>query len=153
MLFLLYGFCGLFDHLKRFGHFVPHFAKIRAEECPFGIDDDVRRNLRWKAAEPHRLAKAALHAVALNRSPQHFPDSKTDPQSSRDFAIVQGPPQIKNGHVRRKMAATLLVNPLKISMPQKTPLLWELALRLLLSGQNRALGFGFVLPDNDFGFS
>ena len=117
MLFLLYGFCGLFDHLKSLGHFVPHFAKISAEECPFGVDDDVRRNLRRKAAEPHRLAKPALHAVALNRSPQHSSDRETDTKSLRDIAVVRAPPQIKNSHMRRKMAATLLVNPLKIRMP------------------------------------
>jgi len=44
--------------------------------------------------------------------------------------------------VRRKMAPALLVNPLKIRMAQKAPLLGKLALRLLRSGQSRALGFG-----------
>lgn len=135
MLFLLYGFRGLFDHLKSPGHFIPHICKICAEQRPFGVNDDVCRDFRRKAAEPHRLAKAALHAVALYRSPQHSPYGKANAKAFRPVAVAV--PQIKHGQVRCKMAASLLVNPLKISMPQQPPFLGKLTLRFLRSAQSR----------------
>jgi len=136
LLFLLYGFDGFFgrffgglfdrffDDLKSPRHFVPHIRKISAEQRAFGIDDDVRRKLGRKAAEPHRLAKAALHAVALYGASQHAPHGKADAKTWRGIILtlvtanaIAVAPQIKNCHVRREMAASLFVNLFKIRMP------------------------------------
>jgi len=87
-LYALYRFRGLFDDLKSPGHLVPHFGKIRSKQRPFGINDNVRRYLRRKAAQPHRLAKAALHAVALYRSPQHPTNSKADAKTLPSVAFA-----------------------------------------------------------------
>jgi len=88
----LYGFGGLFDHLKSPGHLVPHFSKIRSQQRPFGINDNVRRYLRRKAAQPHRLAKASLHPVALYRSTQHSTNRKANAKTLPSLAFVQAAP-------------------------------------------------------------
>ena len=130
---MLYGLRGLFDHLKCSGDLILYLGKICRKHRPLGIDDHVRRNLRRKAAEPHRLAKAALHAVALYRPSQHPPHGKTDAKSLRRF-VVRAALQIENRHVRREMPAPLLVNPFKIRMAQKPPLLGKPGFRLQASG-------------------
>ena len=152
MLFLLYGFRSLFDHLKCSGHFVPNTGKICAQKGPLGINDNIRRNCRGKATEPYRLAQAALHPVALYGPSQHPAHGKTDAKSWRGF-FVQAALQIKNCHVRRKVTASLFVNPFEIRMAQKPPQLGKLALRLLRNGQSRSRASRLRLYSRNPGFT
>jgi len=134
MLFLLNGFRGLCDHLKSPAHFRLNVSKIRVEQRALRVDDHVRRNFRRKTAEPHCLAQAAFHAVAVYRASQPSPHGEPDTNALRTVAVILAALQIKNCHVRRKVATPVLVNPLKICMPQKAALLRKAGSRIWASG-------------------
>ena len=72
-------------------------------------------------------AQTALHAISLYRSAQRFADGEPHPQA---MVCLFGP-QIKHGHVLRKVPAAALINLFKICMPQQAAALGKTPGRVL----------------------
>ena len=81
---------------------------------------NVGTHLATRSIQPDSLPQAAPHAVTLHRTAQRLADRETNAQSLSWRALFVQPCQIKNGHVRGKVTASLLVNSFKIRVLEET---------------------------------
>src|SRR5215472_17740604 len=113
---LLYDYESLAD-------FVQQRLKLNRQNNFLRVDDDISPSSRPRPRQPHGFAQTALHAVALNRSPQGASHGESHAQPRSGDRRLS--PQVKDRDRRRKVATTQLVHPLKIPMPQEPPGPWE----------------------------
>jgi hypothetical protein len=114
------------DHLERLRNFALQIREVCGQCRSLRIDHHIDCNRDRKITQPHGLTQATLDSISLDRAAQRLAYCETN---SRALQLVIGALQIKHCHVRREMPASLLVNPLKVRMPQQAMALWKLALR------------------------
>jgi hypothetical protein len=114
----------LFYNYESPPHFVHHHREVYGQQRLLRIDHHIRRRSHGHSAEPHRLAQAPLHAVALDRAAQRAPHRKSNAHAGNRASLparglIFRPLPIKRGQRRRKMTPPQLVNALEIGVPQQ----------------------------------
>jgi len=111
----------LLNDYERLPNFVQDCVQGQRQESLLRIHHHVYINGRPRAREADCFPQSPLQAISLNRSPEYAPYGKTDSQT-RGLRCLPGdlrpPRQVKHSHGRRKVTAALLVNPLKVRVPQ-----------------------------------
>src|SRR6185437_8898524 len=109
-----------FDQFKRFFHFLLYLRELGGQQRLFRIDDHVHSDLVVSSQKPYSLAQTASHPVPNYRAAERPAHGKPHAKVLRRLAL-----QVKNRHVRGKMALALFVDALKIRVPQKTAAAWK----------------------------
>src|SRR5581483_2160440 len=110
--------------LKRFEclcHFRLQLHKFHVEHGLLRIDHHIHRQ-RNVPLQANRFPEPPLDSVTVDRAAQHPAHCETH---ARTLAFCT--PQVKHGHVRGKLPASLLVNSLKVRVPQQARTARELA--------------------------
>ena len=102
------------DHLKGAADLAQQVRKFSRTQRFLWIDDHIRGYSGNGTSKPNRLPQTPFHPIAVHRSSQNAAYGITNSQL---FSLR--PPQVKHGHMGGEMAASLLVDSLKIRMPQK----------------------------------
>jgi hypothetical protein len=103
------------NHFKSFADLSEKHREFNRPHRLLRIDDDVHRWRRRRPCQPNRLAQPPLHPVPIHSIPKHASHSESNAHA---FAIRS--PEIKDGHVGGEMPPPLLVNSLKVRVPQQT---------------------------------
>jgi len=109
-----------FNYAKRHTDLTLQLGKVRLEGGFLWVDDHVHRNNHLRCLQTDRFPQAAFHSIALYRSAQNFPHTKTKPG-----CIALGSQQVKQCHMRGEVALAPLVHPLEVAMPERPPAAWE----------------------------
>src|SRR6185437_8278331 len=110
----------LFNYYERPGNFVPEFGKVRSQQRPLGIDNDIGSQFTIQPIQADGLSQPTLHPVALNGAAERLPDGETHAQTLALRLRANSWP-IEHRHVRSEMPPSLLVNPFKVGVPQQAP--------------------------------
>ena len=108
------------NHLKCLGNFRLELLKMGGEQRGLRVDYDVEPDRRLRRLQPHRLAQAASHAIALYSTTQYFSHRKTNAELRRRLCLqfVAFAAEIKNRHMGREMPSPFFVDAIKIRVPQ-----------------------------------
>lgn len=90
------------------------------EQRGFGVDYYIESEGRRYRLESHRLAKPASHAIALHCTAEYFSDGQANAKLRKRLWLPFDAfsAQIKNRHMGCEMPSPLLVDAIKIRMPQ-----------------------------------
>jgi hypothetical protein len=123
----------LLHHLKSFGDLGLKLLETRRQQRGFRIDHHIHPRGWPRFLQPDRLAEPAFHSISLDGAAEYLPDCEAHPEI-RGFTCGKTlalPPQVKNRHVRSKIASSLLIDAIKLRMLQYPPALRKFFLRVL----------------------
>ena len=142
------------EHPESLCDFALQLVEIRGQRRPLRIDDHVDGDTGRKSTQPNGFAQTALDAVPLDRAAKCLAHCKANTQTPQ--VLFRFAEQVKHREVRRKMSSPLLVNSLKVRVPQQSTAFRKLFRCVLLSGvgqirlQSPGLGFQKAYRDCRF---
>lgn len=104
----------LLNYFQCLADLVFQLGEVEFEHRLLRIDHYIDRNPNSRPMQTNGLSQSTFHAIAVDRSAQHFADCESNAESFAGLAQ-----QIKHGHVSGEVAAALFIDPLEIAVPEQ----------------------------------